>query len=116
MQHSRQPDVADHFHLPEHLGRDVLSRDRFADDLELIGPLQRSRRLNLQRAAGAAVPIELGAEVPAADQVRVGNSFGRVGDRVDDSIGDRKLIGGNCERCCRHLDQQATSLGGRAAQ
>ncbi len=110
-------DHAGHFHvgaevfLREHLWRDVFALDRLADDLVVLRIFRLRLARRVERIAVFAVPVEMDVEVTPADELGVAHLLGGIAHRMDNTVGDRQLIGRHVELVGRHGDQHAPRFG-----
>ena len=82
MQHPRHLDVGDVVELAEHLGRDIETGRRLADDLVGAGRLRLRPSLGDEIVADLAVPGHRQIEIAAADQLAIAElARGIAGDR-----------------------------------
>ncbi len=111
VRHVRHPHVADVDLLGKDHRRDVVTRDRLADDLVLLVVLRLRLAGRVERIADLLVPFELRVEVLPADQLGIGDLLVRVALGVDDAVGDGELIRRDVQLRRRHVDQHAARLG-----
>ena len=109
--HARHLDVGDVVLRAEHHRRDVVARDRLADDL-VLGVLLRLRLARgVELIADLLVPLELHVEVLAADQLGIGGLLVAVEGGADHAVDHDELIGRRAELLGRHVEQHAARFG-----
>ena len=106
MQHAGQPHVVDHVQRAEHLAGQIAAAERFADDLELVGRLQRHLDVDRERVRGLAVPVHLAVEIAPADELRIGDAARGVGGCMHHAVRHRELLGRQAERVGGARDQE----------
>src|SRR5262249_30122885 len=111
MHQARGLDVGAEIFLRVDLGRDVLARDRLADDLVTLGILRLCLARGVEGVAILLVPIELDVEIAPADQLGVGRFLARIVLGVHHAVGDGERVGREPELRRRHLDEHAARLG-----
>ena len=115
MHHAGHPDVADIDGAGKDLVGDVAARERLADDLQLVGRFRLGLAVGGKRVADLAVPVELGAEIAAADELAIADALRRIVLGRDDAVADGELVRRHVELLRRHLDEEAPRLGGGVA-
>ena len=93
VQHAGQANVVHVFELPGGHGGHVGTADRLAEH----GPFARVFALG--------IPVEREIELPAADQLAVGNLFRCIRASTDDAVRGRELVHRNAEALGRDLEQ-----------
>jgi hypothetical protein len=93
MHHAGPPDVGAEVLLRVDLGRDVLARDRLADDLVIFCVLRLGLARRVKDVAPLLVPIELHVEITAADQLGVGGALARVALGMHHAVADGERVG-----------------------
>ena len=110
--HAGPPDVGAEVLLRVDLGRDVLARDRLADDLVILRILRLGLAGRVERVAPLLVPIELHVEITAADQLGIGGALARVVLGMHHAVADGERVGDEAELGRRHLDEHAARFRG----
>ena len=111
MHHVRKPDVHGPLERSVHFGRDVVSRQRPADDLQVL------HRLDARYSGGRVYVAsrEHDIKASAADQLSVRDRTGRIPLYRDHAVADSELVHGHAELPRRHLQQDPAGLCGDAA-
>ena len=98
--------------LTGHLGRQLDSFDRLADDFILLGIFGLDLRRDFHVPSGAA-GADLCVELFTADQLAVGNFLSSVTGDADDSIDNAQFINRRIEAGGGELEQLLARRGGR---
>ena len=115
MHHVRHLDVGAEVFLRVDLGRDVLARDRLADDPVILRVLGLGLAGRVEGVVELLIPVELDVEIAPADQLGVGRFLARIALGMHHAVGDGERVGRQGEPRRRHLHEHAARLGGRHA-
>ena len=116
VKHAGDGDIGHELLGAKHLARHVAPRHRLAHDLVFRGRLGLGLALDIHLVAGLLVPLDLGVEGLAADQLGVTDALGGIVERGDHAIADAQPFRGQTELCGGHAEQDAARLGRGVAQ
>ncbi len=100
----------------EHLGRDIETRRRGADDLVGAGRLGLRLPLGDEVVAELAVPLHRQIEIAVADQLAVAEFARRLAQNGDDTVRDCEPVGRHSQLRRGQFEEHAARLGRGVAQ